>query len=1021
MPSDDEYGLEPAKKAGTAVAEDEYGLEKAAGSTSTFEEEPTEENLPGSTERLRSAVSSGVAKMQPPTKFEEANKMPEAYGFTPSNIASNLWRGGKEIVGATGQLGKDLLFSKGKDEQGKEQYGLGGIVGMSAKGGWDPSNRIDTLTQKYLTDPAVAEYDKAKEELEKGHTLGAVGHAGAAALPVFGSMAADFGEQAGTGDIGGTGARIAGQFAGGEMMMHPLETVKAPLKLADKVIRGTPLTEAGKLEAAKQQALAVKNPSMKETEYAQKVTDALPELQRIAQDNKGKIKTPRQATQAINERISQLEAPISEHIKGLTGENAIIHPDQYQSSVNSAIDAEFAKEPGLHKPAEIEKAKKAVDDFIGTEPKTIEQIENNRRRLNQDADAYYNSSTEGKRSIDVSDATAKAQRTAANAIRDVLYGDGTNPGALENAGVSAVDVNGKQVPIRELRRSVGKLLDIRDHFEDAITRAEKAGDWSLLNVMKSGPSLAMGGLGAGLGGIAGGVPGFIMGTLLGEGGKAWTDYLRSKNPNLNVQKMFRNLQATGKPNTVDVQTRAPIRQYTSPVGPQLPHSMEPAGPKMPPEPFELGAVQPRHDAGLWQQQAGALPDLTWGGPNPPYFEPAGPKEAPMEAPLPPIQGVQQSLPLPPENAPLFNIQQTPRVGEPPTPIAPPPEGGTLPPIGGPGREGVLGRIEPSGKGQGLLVPPEATKASAQPTPPPGPRWTPDRGAMPGEPELLLDMPEGGEPSEAKAAIIQREDPREPGRARWEVMDSKGESQGLFSTPEEAAAAAEKRFPAETQNAELSDYAKTVIRNGDVKEVKLVGSTATGKIGRDTDIVYDFGKIGLPETKADAEAKVEKLIESSKIDTEKYDSFIKADDRYFHISSGAGRSVVENTEYGKQQTNKPSITLAGGGESSATGLKIGAGENLGEGLGTEHIITKDGKRVGSISIEPKENGKTLHIHWLGGEFGRELKPLLMEEVERIYPDAEKFTYDRRRLAKGAEKATTEPREMKIKKMTKPRTT
>jgi len=643
---------------------------------------------------------------------------------------------------------------------------------------------------------------------------------------------------------------------------------------------------------------------MKETEYAQKVTDALPELQRIAQDNKGKIKNPRQATQAINDRISQLEAPISEHIKGLTGENAIIHPDQYQASVNSAIDAEFAKEPGLHKPAEIEKAKKAVDDFIGNEPKTIEQIENNRRRLNQDADAYYNSSTEGKRSIDVSDATAKAQRTAANAIRDVLYGDDTKPGALENAGVSAVDVNGKQVPIRELRRSVGKLLDIRDHFEDAITRAEKAGDWSLLNVMKSGPSIAAGGLGAGLGGIAGGIPGFIMGTLIGEGGKAWTDYLRSKNPNLNVQKMFRNLEATGKPNTVDVQTRAPIRQYSSPVGPQLPQHMEPAGPQLPPEPFELGAVQPKHNAGLWQQQVGAPPDLTWGGKGWPSFEPAGPREAPAEAPLPPIQGVQQSLPLPPENAPLFNIQQTPRVGEPPAPVAPPP-GGPLPPIGGPGRQGVLGRIGEETPKPGLLVPPEATRASAQPTPPPGPRWTPDRGAMPGEPELLLDMPEGGEPSEAKAAIVQREDPREPGRARWEVMDSEGESHGLFSTPEEAAKEAEKRFPAEE---------------------------------------------GTPK---------------------------------------------------------------------ATGLKIGAGENLGEGLGTEHIITKDGKRVGSISIEPKDGGKTLHVHWLGGDFGRELKPLLMEEVEKLYPEAEKFTYDRRRLAKGAEKATTEPREMKIKKMTPPK--
>jgi len=97
---------------------------------------------------------------------------------------------------------------------------------------------------------------------------------------------------------------------------------------------------------------------------------------------------------------------------------------------------------------------------------------------------------------------------------------------------------------------------------------------------------------------------------------------------------------------------------------------------------------------------------------------------------------------------------------------------------------------------GLLVPPETSSASAQPTPPPSERWTADRGAMPGEPELFLD----GDAENAKAVIVQREDPREPGRARWEVMDKLGESHGLFSTPEDAAKAAEKDFPkAETRS------------------------------------------------------------------------------------------------------------------------------------------------------------------------------------------------------------------------------
>jgi len=261
MADDDEKEHGPWEKfSSTAVAEPGHGPWEKFGQQSTESEEPTEENLPGSTPRLRAAVSSGVAKMQPPTKFEEGKQMPEWGGFTPSNIASNLWRGGKEVAGATGQLGKDLLFSEGKNAQGEEEHGIGGLIGMSAKGGWDPTNRFSTLAHKYITDPASAEFGKAKEELAQGHTLGAIGHAGAAAIPILGPNAADLGEQIGTGDIGGAVARGAGQITGGEMMAHPLETIKAPLKLADKVARGTPLTEAGKLEAAQQQALAVKNP-----------------------------------------------------------------------------------------------------------------------------------------------------------------------------------------------------------------------------------------------------------------------------------------------------------------------------------------------------------------------------------------------------------------------------------------------------------------------------------------------------------------------------------------------------------------------------------------------------------------------------------------------------------------------------------------------------------------------------------------------------------------------------------------
>jgi hypothetical protein len=566
-------------------------------------------------------------------------------------------------------------------------------------------------------------------------------------------------------------------------------------RLADKAVRGTPLTEEGRIAAATQQAQVVKPPTQNEVEYAARVKEAIPELQQVAQANVGKIKTPRDAVNAINERISQIESPISDVVKG---NDTIVHPDQYTQAVENKVGQRLSQNPGTFKPKEIEAAKNTVREFIGDQPKTLEELENNRRRLNDDANDYYKAKKSGQRSMDVSDATAVAQRTAADAIRDMLYGDEQKAGLLEGAGVEAKDENGNPLSLRDMRRKVGNLLEIRNHFEDAITKAENAGDWKLSKVMRSGPSLAMGGAGALFGMLSGGPVGLGAGLMAGEAGKAIHDYKTSKNPNLNVQKMFRNLADTSPSPGISVNATPRAPSYEWPVGPQVGHA-EPIGPKLPPEPFELGSIAPpAARTGMWQQQVGGPPDLGWGGPTSPYREPIGPQMQ-HETPLGSIHGTQLPLGLPPgpKEAPLFNIPQTPgRV-----PAGPPPSG--LQPIGGAGREGILGRV-------------------------------------------------------------------------------------------------------------------------------------------------------------------------------------------------------------------------GGGASKPSGVTLGAGEDLGEGLGTQHVITKDGQRIGSITVEPKDGGKTLHVHWLGGDFGPGLRPQLMDEVERLYPDAEKFTYDRRRLAKGAEAATTEQREMKIKKMTPPKT-
>ncbi len=102
--------------------------------------------------------------------------------------------------------------------------------------------------------------------------------------------------------------------------------------------------------------------------------------------------------------------------------------------------------------------------------------------------------------------------------------------------------------------------------------------------------------------------------------------------------------------------------------------------------------------------------------------------------------------------------------------------------------------------------------------------------------------------------------------------------------------------------ELKDYAKGVV--GDVvKSVALVGSTLKDK-GKDIDLLYDFGDIELPEGNVLAQPEVMSMIENTNIDLDSYDTFIKVGDRYFYIASGAGREVIENTEYANEQVGRP---------------------------------------------------------------------------------------------------------------------
>jgi len=78
--------------------------------------------------------------------------------------------------------------------------------------------------------------------------------------------------------------------------------------------------------------------------------------------------------------------------------------------------------------------------------------------------------------------------------------------------------------------------------------------------------------------------------------------------------------------------------------------------------------------------------------------------------------------------------------------------------------------------------PEPVSVSPAPTPPPGSRWTADRGAIPGEPMYFLD----GDPVTARASITERES---SGGLLYEPMLADGTSLGVYDDVQVASEAA----------------------------------------------------------------------------------------------------------------------------------------------------------------------------------------------------------------------------------------
>jgi hypothetical protein len=171
------------------------------------------------------AVKNG-GRLYSPTADET---MPKWYGFTPGNVLSNAWQGLKGTIKGAGEMGVDAA----------RMFANGGPAGIN------PGAAAD-FTQKYITDPAQQQFDiarqyKARKDMGTAATVAGTGHVMAGLVPVLGPWAANIGEQAGTGDVGGAAGQVAGTVAGAKVLSS---VPKIPAAL-NKVIPSTTRAGAG--------------------------------------------------------------------------------------------------------------------------------------------------------------------------------------------------------------------------------------------------------------------------------------------------------------------------------------------------------------------------------------------------------------------------------------------------------------------------------------------------------------------------------------------------------------------------------------------------------------------------------------------------------------------------------------------------------------------------------------------------------------------------------------------------------
>lgn len=193
------------------------------------------------------------------TDFQKTNTPQPYWGFLPSHLYDQAKEGVEGLASGTYGLAKDIV-----------------------------TQPFATTYQKDVAAPLEDELDKSSQAWKEGRRSEAVGHYVASYLPFLGPWAANLGEQAGTGDIGGAMAKAGAQYGA----VKAVESLPAIGKSATRYATGagdTAVEAARTADAAKSSAA--------QSEYAQKSSD-------VADANRQSLA---EARQAHEQRVSDVQ------------------------------------------------------------------------------------------------------------------------------------------------------------------------------------------------------------------------------------------------------------------------------------------------------------------------------------------------------------------------------------------------------------------------------------------------------------------------------------------------------------------------------------------------------------------------------------------------------------------------------------------------------------------------------------------------------------------------------------------